>query len=142
MQMIDSNILGPLYEFNKTYFQFNERNKPVGYKNLDLLHEKLQGVILRRLKSNVEEQLPERTVSTRFVQMHPEQISRYEEYNLAVASFCRLMKKRPLTENGGISCMILTTASAFTGPPPIPISFHNIWARTGRLKRLPRCLAN
>ena len=68
-------------------------------KNLDKLHERLKPVLLRRLKKDVEEQLPERTINTFFVEMEPEQVVRYEEYSSRVANFMRIMKRRPLSED-------------------------------------------
>lgn len=99
MQMVNPQILGPLHQFNRDYFEFNEKNKPTNYKNLDELNKKLKPFLLRRLKKDVEEQLPERTVNNFFVEMEPEQVVRYEEYNDRVAKLMHLMKKRPLTED-------------------------------------------
>jgi superfamily II DNA/RNA helicase len=99
MQMVNPQILGPLHQFHRNYFTFNEKNKPISYKNLDELHEKLKPVLLRRLKKDVEEQLPGRTINNFFVDMEPEQAGRYEEYNDRVAKLMYIMKKRPLTED-------------------------------------------
>lgn len=99
MQMVNPKILGPLFQFNRDFFEFNEKNKPVGYKNLDELHERIKPVFLRRLKKDVEEQLPERTVNNFFVEMAPEQIVRYQEYEGMVAKLMHLMKRRALTED-------------------------------------------
>ena len=96
MQMIDPAILGPLFKFNREFYKFNESNKPVGYQNLSKLHQKLKTVLLRRLKRDVEEQLPERTINNFFVKMDEEQIIRYEEYNGMVSRLMNVMKKRPL----------------------------------------------
>lgn len=99
MQMVDPGILGPLFKFNRNFYQFNEKNKPVGYQNLEELHRCLKPVLLRRLKKDVEEQLPERTVNNFYVEMAEEQQIRYEEYNDRVARLWHIMKKRPLTED-------------------------------------------
>ncbi|MFI5342700.1 MAG: SNF2-related protein [Chlamydiales bacterium] len=99
MQMVNPKILGPLFQFNRDFFEFNEKNKPIGYKNLDKLHERIKPVFIRRLKKDVEEQLPERTVNNFFVAMDPEQIVRYQEYEGLVARLIHLMKRRVLTED-------------------------------------------
>lgn len=98
MQMVNPEVLGPLFKFNRDYFEFNEKDKPVGYVNLDKLHKKLKPVLLRRLKKDVEEQLPERVVNNFFVEMSPEQKIRYDECEMQVSFLMRIMKKRPLTE--------------------------------------------
>lgn len=97
MQVVDPSILGPLFKFNRDFYQFNEKNKAVGYQNLAELHRKLKPVLLRRLKKDVETQLPERTINNFFVGMEPEQLARYTEYSDKVAKLIHLMKKRPLT---------------------------------------------
>lgn len=99
LQLVDPYILGPLYKFNQTFFEFNDNKKPIGYKNLDVLHEKLKPVLLRRLKKDVEQQLPERTINNFFVKMDEEQQLRYEEYQARVSKLLAIMKKRALTED-------------------------------------------
>lgn len=96
MQMVDPFVLGPLFKFHQNFYAFDAKGKPSGYKNLEQLHQKLKPVLLRRLKKNVEEQLPERTVNNFFVKMEEEQAIRYEEYNLRVARLLQITKKRPL----------------------------------------------
>lgn len=98
MQMVNPRILGPLFKFNRTYYEYNDKNKPVSYQNLDRLHALLKPVLLRRLKKEVEDQLPERTVNNFFVEMEPEQAERYEEYNKRVAQLMLIIQKRPLSE--------------------------------------------
>lgn len=97
MQMVDPTILGPLFKFNRDYFTFNEKGKPTAYRNLTQLHERLKPVLLRRLKKDVEDQLPERTVNNFFVTMHPEQRKRYAEYEQRVSKLVHTLKHRPLT---------------------------------------------
>ena len=97
MQVVDPKILGPLYKFNQDFYEFDEKGKATGYKNLDQLHQRLNTVVLRRRKKDVEEQLPERTISTRFVHMEDEQQVRYDEYSDKVARMLHILKKRPLT---------------------------------------------
>jgi hypothetical protein len=97
MQVIDPKILGPLFKFKQAYYDLDERGKPTKYKNLSELYRRLKSVILRRLKKDVEEQLPERTVKHYFVKMAPEQTVRYDEYSMQVSRLLSVLKKRPLT---------------------------------------------
>ena len=96
-QAIDPHLLGPLFRFNREFYELDERGRPQGYKNLDELHRRLRPVLLRRRKSDVEGELPERTVNTYFVSMHPEQQVRYEEYSASVARLMQIARKRPLS---------------------------------------------
>jgi hypothetical protein len=95
-QFLDPHLFGPLFRFNRDFYQLDERGHAIGYKNLDKLHERLRPLMLRRRKAEVEGQLPGRTVKTYFVAMHPEQCLRYDEYKIRVARLTQLAKRRPL----------------------------------------------
>jgi ERCC4-related helicase len=96
VQFLDPNIFGPLFRFNRDFYQLDEKGRAIGYKNLDQLHEKLQPIMLRRRKGEVDGQLPGRTVNTYFVPMHKEQTLRYEEYETKVARIAAIARSRPL----------------------------------------------
>ncbi len=97
-QFLDPHIFGPLFRFNRDFYQLDEKGRAIGYKNLDRLHERLRPVMLRRRKEEVEGQLPGRTVNTYFVPMHKEQVLRYGEYEMRAARLAAMAKKRPLTK--------------------------------------------
>lgn len=96
-QVVDPHLFGPLFRFNRDFHELDEKGRPVGYKNLDLLHRRLRPVLLRRRKADVEGELPERTVNTYFVPMHEEQRARYEEYSTSVARLVQIARRRPLS---------------------------------------------
>ena len=54
IQVVDPAILGPLFRFNREYYELDEFGKPVGTKNLDKLQQRLRPVMMRRLKTEVE----------------------------------------------------------------------------------------
>jgi SNF2-related domain len=82
IQYLDPEILGPLFRFNRDFYQLDERGRPVDYQNLADLRARLEPLLLRRRKADVESQLPGRTVKTYFVPMAEEQAARYQEYCL------------------------------------------------------------
>ena len=41
-QFLDPYLFGPLFRFNRDYYQLDEKGRAIGYKNLDRLHEKLR----------------------------------------------------------------------------------------------------
>jgi superfamily II DNA/RNA helicase len=96
IQFLDPRIFGPLFRFNRDFYQLDEKGRAVGYRNLDELHHRLQSVMLRRRKEEVEGQLPGRTINTYFVTMHKEQTLRYEEYEAKAARLAALARHRPL----------------------------------------------
>ena len=95
-QFLDPFIFGPLFRFNRDFYQLDEKGRAIGYKNLDQLHKRLQAVMLRRRKEDVEGQLPGRTINTYFVPMHKEQTLRYGEYEAKAARLAAMARKRPL----------------------------------------------
>jgi len=95
-QFLNPFIFGPLFRFNRDFYQLDEKGRAIGYKNLDQLHKRLLPVMLRRRKEDVEGQLPGRTVNTYFVAMHKEQMLRYGEYEAKAARLAAMARKRPL----------------------------------------------
>jgi superfamily II DNA or RNA helicase len=97
LQFLDPALLGPLFRFNRDFYELDDRGRPAGYKNLDELHRRLAPVLLRRRKQEVEGQLPGRTDKHYFVGMEEEQITRYDEYEKLVAKLAAVAQRRPLT---------------------------------------------
>ena len=97
VQFLDPHLLGSLFRFNREFYQLDEKGRPAGYKNLDELYRRLRTILLRRQKSDVEDQLPERTINHFFVGMESEQRGRYEDYSYLVARLLHQAKYRHLT---------------------------------------------
>jgi hypothetical protein len=98
IQYLDPEILGPLFRFNRDFYKLDERGRPVDYQNLSDLRERLQPLLLRRRKSDVETQLPGRTVKNYFVPMAEEQKLRYEDYHAPARQLIAEAQRRPLTQ--------------------------------------------
>ncbi len=97
VQYLDPELVGPLFQFNRSFYELDERGRPVEYRNLAELRRRVEPVLLRRRKSDVETELPGRTVTTYFVPMAPEQADRYEEYRAPMARLAATAQRRPLT---------------------------------------------
>ena len=97
VQYLDPELVGPLFRFNRDFYELDERGRPVDYKNLAELRRRLQPVMLRRRKSDVESELPGRTVKTYFVPMVEEQKQRYEDYRAPAARLLAQAQRRPLS---------------------------------------------
>ena len=97
VQYLDPELVGPLFRFNRDFYELDERGRPVDYKNLAELRRRLQPVMLRRRKSDVESELPGRTVKNYFVPMVEEQrcATRTTASQPPVSS--RRRERRPLT---------------------------------------------
>ncbi len=97
VQYLDPELVGPLFRFNRSFYELDDRGRPVEYRNLAELRRRVAPVLLRRRKSDVETELPGRSVKTYLVPMAPEQADRYEDYRAQVARFAAIAKRRPLT---------------------------------------------
>jgi superfamily II DNA or RNA helicase len=97
VQFLDPALLGPLFRFNRDFYELDERGRPAGYKNLDELHRRLSPILLRRRKDEVEGQLPGRTDKHYFVPMEDEQAARYFDYDKLVARLAAVARRRPLS---------------------------------------------
>ncbi|MGA8055639.1 MAG: DEAD/DEAH box helicase [Burkholderiales bacterium] len=97
MDFLNPAVLGPLFRFNRDFYELDERGKPSGYRNLDLLHERIRPYLLRRRKVHVETELPERTDRSHFVALSPQQQDTYGEHEAQVSRLVHAAKRRPLT---------------------------------------------
>ena len=125
LQFLDPDLLGPLFRFNREFYDLDEKGCPVGFQNLEALAERVASVTLRRRKEDVESQLPGRTAKTFFVPMTEEQLEVYDGYEYLAMRLAAVGRKRPLTPEefkmlqGHLACMrmICDTPSILDGKP-------------------------
>ena len=98
MDFLEPRALGPLFRFNREFYQLDERGHPSGYRDLARLHERIAPYMLRRRKSDVETELPDRSDRQHFVKLTPKQQTVYDEHADIVARLAAIAKRRPLTK--------------------------------------------
>jgi hypothetical protein len=98
MDFLNPSLLGPLFRFNREYYELDDRGRPSAYRNLDKLRQRVKPLILRRRKADVETELPERTDRNYFVPLSEEQQGEYVEHEAIVARLASIAKRRPLTQ--------------------------------------------
>lgn len=98
MDFLNPTVLGPLFRFNREFYDLDDRGRPSGYRNLDQLHARIRPFMLRRRKADVETELPDRTDRTFYVSLSHEQKIRYYEHEQQVARLANIAKRRPLTQ--------------------------------------------
>ncbi|MFZ3207780.1 MAG: DEAD/DEAH box helicase, partial [Geobacteraceae bacterium] len=80
MEFVDRYHLGPLYRFVHAHRVTDDGGKVVGYRDLDRIRHSLKGVMIRRRKSEVLKELPERIDKNYFVPLTPEQAKIHEDF--------------------------------------------------------------
>ena len=98
LDFLDPRALGPLFRFNRDFYNFDERGRPSSYRDLAKLNERIAPYMLRRRKSDVETELPDRTDRQHFVKLTPKQQVAYDERKDVVARLVHTAKRRPLTK--------------------------------------------
>ncbi len=91
-------VLGPLFRFNRDFYELDERGRPVGCRNLDVLNQRIKPFMLRRRKAEVETELPERTDQNHFVPLHELQKQNYSAHEQQVLRLVNAAMRRPLTQ--------------------------------------------
>ena len=128
IQFLNPNIFGPLFRFNRDFYRLDSNGMAIGYKNMNLLHKRLQSIMLRRKKSDIEGELPQRVDKTYFVNMSQSQQDRYDEYETMVSRLAAKAKKYPLSFDEmkrlqmGLSCMRILCDSAYILDQKVTIS--------------------
>jgi hypothetical protein len=116
VQYLDPELVGPLFRFNREFYDLDKRGRPVDYKNLAELKRRVATVMLRRRKSDVETELPGRTVKTFFVPLVGEQRMRYHDYRMLAARLIAISERRPLTPASMLICPGTRRSSSSASP--------------------------
>jgi hypothetical protein len=98
VDFLDPSIFGPLFRFNREFYELDERGRPMEYRNLELLHDRVSPLLLRRRKAEVEAELPGRSDRNFFVSLSHQQRATYEDHETEAARLLYLAKRRPLTK--------------------------------------------
>jgi SNF2 family DNA or RNA helicase len=95
VQFVDDRRLGPAFQFLHDHRVLDGEGGLRGYRNLDRIRERLAPILLRRTRAEVLAQLPARTDTTVWVEMHDAQRGPYAGQQQTLAL---LLQKKYLTE--------------------------------------------
>ncbi|MFP4204387.1 MAG: DEAD/DEAH box helicase [Opitutales bacterium] len=107
VDFLDPNLLGPLFRFNREYYELDDRGRPAGYKNLDRLRAKVAPVLLRRRKAQVETELPDRSDHNHLIPLTKTMREEYAGYEKSVGELVAKSKRRTLTAKEQDLLMVL-----------------------------------
>lgn len=128
VHFLDPYLFGALFRFKREFYTLEDNGRPIGYKNIDKLHQQLQPIMLRRRKEEVDGELPKRTVNNYFVKMEKEQRLRYDEFQDMVARLVAQSRHRVLRKEEfeklqrWLACMRMICDSPFILDPSCRIS--------------------
>lgn len=96
VQFLDPDLLSPLWRFAADHFLLSRRKKGqiLGYRNLDVLHQKLRPLVIRRRKEEVLDQLPEQIQNDYYLDLDAKQAEIHAGYS---QSLLPLLNKKFLT---------------------------------------------
>jgi hypothetical protein len=96
VSFLDPSVFGPLFRFNREFYEFDERGRPRGYRNLDELRKRVRPLLLRRRKADVASELPSRSERTFLVPMGDKQRLAYRAHEAVVDKLLAGQRRRPL----------------------------------------------
>ena len=97
LQVVDARVLGPLWRCMLDFHITDERGKVIGYRNLSELRKRIAPVMLRRDRSLVSDQLPERTEVQLDIPMTNKQWELHDDALSNAGRLATIAKRRPLT---------------------------------------------
>ncbi len=97
LQVIDARVLGPLWRCLLDFHITDERGKVIGYRNLSELRRRIAPVMLRRNRSLVSDQLPDRTEVSLDIPMTNIQLELHDSALATAGRLATIGKRRPLT---------------------------------------------
>lgn len=94
-KFVDDELLGPAYQFFNRHHVVDDRGKTQAYHRLDELRSRMSGVLLRRTRNEISNQLPERTDEIVRIEATQEQLD-IQDANVARAA--QIASKKFMTE--------------------------------------------
>ena len=98
VSFLDPSVFGPLFRFNREFYEFDERGRPRGYRNLDELRRRIRPLLLRRRKADVETELPNLAERTFLVPLSDSQRQTYRTHEAIVTRLLAAARRRALPE--------------------------------------------
>ena len=96
VQFANPDLLTPLWEFAAEHFilKKEKKNRIFGYKNLDIIRQKLNPLVIRRKKEDVLDDLPEQVTNSYYIDLTKQQLKIHQGY---LMSLMPILNKKFLT---------------------------------------------
>lgn len=100
VSFLDPSIFGPLFRFNREFYDFDERGRPRGFRNLEKLRARIRPIVLRRRKADVQTELPHRIERTFLVPLSEGQRAEYTRHSGNVTRLLASHRRKALPATG------------------------------------------
>ncbi len=100
VSFLDPSIFGPLFRFNREFYDFDERGRPRGFRNLENLRARIRPIVLRRRKADVQTELPHRIERTFLVPLSEGQRAEYTRHSGNVTRLLASHRRKALPAAG------------------------------------------
>ncbi len=97
LQVVDARVLGPLWRCLLDFHITDDRRKVIGYRNLSELRRRIAPVMLRRNRTLVSDQLPDRTEVILDIPLSATQQDLHDSALSTAGRLATISKRRPLT---------------------------------------------
>jgi len=128
MDWVDDMALEPKWRLAPWHTSFADgRRVAVGARNLETLRARLAPSLLRRVRSEVLDQLPPRTDTAIPVAMTEDQLDAHDALSQPIAALARAAERRPLTQAEFLKLMQLLTTQRVICNGLAQACFESVW---------------
>ncbi|MBI4586944.1 MAG: DEAD/DEAH box helicase [Planctomycetes bacterium] len=133
LDWVDDHALEPKWRLVPWHTLWVDGNEIAGgARHLDTLRERLKGCMVRRVRQEVLDQLPERTDTPIPVPMTSEQKEEHDSLRQPIAALMRTMERRPLTQAEFLKLMSLLTTQRIICNGLAQLRFEEVWPSISR----------
>ena len=142
LDWVDDIALAPKWRLPvwHTYSTGNGVRGTAGARNLDTLRERLEPVLVRRVRAEVLKQLPPRTDTRVGVPMTPAQLEEHDALIPSVAQILARGRRRPLTQAEFLRLMSLLTQQRIISNGLGQVRFDTMWPAYAKARPEPALL--
>ena len=128
VEWVDDMALEPKWRLSSVHAIRNDgRREVVGARNLDTIRERLRHCMVRRIRQDVLDQLPSKTVTRVPIEMTEPQLEEHDALNQPIAALVNISLKRPLTQVEFLRLMTLMATQRIISNGLAQLQFEDIW---------------
>jgi len=143
LDWIDDVALAPKWRLVPWYTAWEGDAGPTGKagaRNLATLRQRIESVVVRRVRREVLAQLPSRTDTRVPVEMTPQQMEEHDLLNQSISKLLSIAKRRPLLQAEFLKLMQLLTRQRIVSNGLGQLRFEEIWPTYSRARPDPALL--